>query len=127
MYVMQYPGVSVTQASLNERLLEDLKGFNSINPKELDLKNSTLELVKSMDELNNEYKKFADQTSVSGDRLRENNFAEKKVRKGEIGPKVAALIDKYLAVYKTVGKKDLSKDLLEPEDFIGNKFHDFFI
>jgi hypothetical protein len=128
MYVMQYPGVSVTQASLNERLLEDLKGFNSINPKELDLKNSTLELVKSMDDLNNEYKKFADQTSVSGDRLRENNFAEKKVRKGEIGPKVAALIDKYIAVYKTVGNKDLSKDLLEPEDFIGNKFPavDFF-
>ena len=54
--------------------------------------------------------------------MRENNFAEKKVRKGEIGPKVAALIDKYIAVYKTVGKKDLSNDLIEPEDFVGNKF-----
>jgi hypothetical protein len=128
MYVTQYTSVANTQASLNDRLLQDLKAFNSLDPKELDLKNTTLDLVKQLDDLNNEYKKFAVETSVSGDRLRENNFAEKKIRKGEIGPKVVSIIDQYVAKYKTVGNKDLTNDLITPADFEGTKINnlDFF-
>lgn len=128
MYVMQYTSVANTQASLNERLLDDLKNFSSLDPKHLDLKNTTLELVKKLDDLNEEYKKFAKETSVSGDRLRENNFAEKKIRKGEIGPKVVSILDQYVAKYKTVGTKDLTNDLIEPMDFGGTKINnlDFF-
>jgi hypothetical protein len=113
---------------LNDRLLQDLKAFNSLDPKELDLKNTTLDLVKQLDDLNNEYKKFAVETSVSGDRLRENNFAEKKIRKGAIGPKVVSIIDQYVAKYKTVGNKDLTNDLITPADFEGTKINnlDFF-
>lgn len=128
MYVVQYPAVSVTQSELNERLLSDLQNFNSLDPKELDLKNSTIELVGKLDALNGEYKAYAKETSVSGDRLRENNFEEKRIRKGAIGPKVSAVIDQYVAKYRTVGTKDLTKDLLNPEDFVGNKFNniDFY-
>jgi hypothetical protein len=128
MYVTQYTSVANTQASLNDRLLQDLKAFNSLDPKELDLKNTTLDLVKQLDDLNNEYKKFAVETSVSGDRLRENNFAEKKIRKGAIGPKVVSIIDQYVAKYKTVGNKDLTNDLITPADFEGTKINnlDFF-
>jgi hypothetical protein len=128
MYVTQYTSVAKTQAALNERLLEDLKAFNSLDPKQLDLKNTTLDLVGKLDGLNGEYKKFAEETSVSGDRLRENNFAEKRIRKGAIGPKVADIIAQYVAKYKTVGTKDLTSDLLEPMDFAGTKFNniDFF-
>lgn len=128
MYVTQYTSVANTQASLNDRLLQDLKAFNSLDPKELDLKNTTLDLVKQLDDLNNEYKKFASETGVSGDRLRENNFAEKKIRKGEIGPKVVSIIDQYVAKYKTVGNKDLTNDLITPADFAGTKINnlDFF-
>jgi len=128
MYVTQYTSVANTQSALNDRLLEDLKAFNSLDPKHLDLKNTTLDLVGKLDGLNGEYKKFAEETSVSGDRLRENNFAEKRIRKGAIGPKVADIINQYLAKYKTVGVKDLSNDLLEPMDFAGTKFNniDFF-
>lgn len=128
MYVTQYTSVANTQAALNERLLEDLKAFNSLDPKQLDLKNTTLDLVGKLDGLNGEYKKFAEETSVSGDRLRENNFAEKRIRKGAIGPKVADIIAQYIAKYKTVGTKDLTNDLLEPTDFVGTKFNsvDFF-
>ncbi len=128
MYVTQYTSVANTQASLNDRLLQDLKAFNSLDPKELDLKNTTVDLVKQLDDLNNEYKKFAVETSVSGDRLRENNFAEKKIRKGAIGPKVVSIIDQYVAKYNTVGKKDLTNDLIAPADFSGTKINnlDFF-
>jgi hypothetical protein len=128
MYVTQYTSVANTQASLNDRLLQDLKAFNSLDPKELDLKNTTLDLVKQLDDLNNEYKKFAVETSVSGDRLRENNFAEKRIRKGAIGPKVVSIIDQYVAKYNTVGKKDLTNDLITPADFSGTKINnlDFF-
>lgn len=128
MYVMQYESVAKTQASLNERLLEELKGFNSLDPKQLDLKNTTLDLTGQLDALNNEYKKFADETGVNGDRLRENNFAEKRIRKGAIGPKVESIITQYVAKYKTVGNKDLTADLVEPTDFAGAKFGsvDFF-
>jgi hypothetical protein len=128
MYVTQYTSVANTQASLNDRLLQDLKAFNSLDPKELDLKNTTLDLVKQLDDLNNEYKKFASETGVSGDRLRENNFAEKKIRKGAIGPKVVSIIDQYVAKYKTVGNKDLTNDLITPADFEGTKINnlDFF-
>jgi hypothetical protein len=65
---------------------------------------------------------------VSGDRLRENNFAEKKIRKGAIGPKVVSIIDQYVAKYKTVGNKDLTNDLITPADFAGTKINnlDFF-
>jgi len=128
MYVTQYTSVANTQASLNDRLLQDLKAFNSLDPKELDLKNTTLDLVKQLDDLNNEYKKFASETGVSGDRLRENNFAEKKIRNGAIGPKVVSIIDQYVAKYKTVGNKDLTNDLITPTDFAGTKINnlDFF-
>jgi hypothetical protein len=128
MYVTQYASVANTQASLNDRLLQDLKAFNSLDPKELDLKNTTLDLVKQLDDLNNEYKKFAVEASVSGDRLRENNFAEKRIRKGAIGPKVVSIIDQYVATYNTVGKKDLTNDLITPADFWGTKINnlDFF-
>ena len=84
MYVTQYTSVANTKSALNDRLLEDLKAFNSVDPKHLDLKNTTLDLVCKLDGLNWEYKKFAEETSVSGDRLRENNFAEKRIRKGAI-------------------------------------------
>ena len=107
MYVMQYSGVAVTQDLLNEKLLNDLRGFNSVNPKELALKTSTMKSVSEIEALENEYLDFANQTGVSGDRLRENNFAEKKIRKGELGPKVKAILTGYIESYSTVGIKDV--------------------
>ncbi|MFN6047788.1 MAG: hypothetical protein ACK45C_07215, partial [Bacteroidota bacterium] len=62
MYVTQYTSVANTQSALNDRLLQDLKAFNSVDPKHLDLKNTTLDLVGKLDGLNGEYKKFAEET-----------------------------------------------------------------
>jgi hypothetical protein len=69
-----------------------------------------------------QYLDFANQTGVSGDRLRENNFAEKKIRKGEIGPKVKEILTGYIQSYSTVGIKDIKSEFEMPEDFSGSKF-----
>lgn len=123
MYVMHYTAVAATQATLNERLLQDLKEFKPIKPKELELKNSTLKLLKLVNNLNTEYKNFAEETSVRGDRLRENNFAEKFIRRGDVGPKMQDLISQYLTAYKAFGNnRDLRGDLVEPKDIDGAKF-----
>ena len=122
MYVMQYSGVAVTQDLLNEKLLNDLSGFNSVNPMELALKTSTMKAASEIEALEKEYLDFANQTGVSGDRLRENNFAEKKIRKGELGPKVKAILTGYIESYSTVGIKDVKSEFDMPEDFVGSKF-----
>ena len=122
MYVMQYSGVAVTQNLLNDKMLNDLKGFNSVNPNELALKTSTIKLVSNLETLKNEYLNFANQTGISGDRLRENNFAEKKIRKGEIGLKVKSILDNYLGSYSNVGLKDVKSEFEMPQDFAGSKF-----
>ena len=56
MYVMQYSGVAVTQNLLNDKMLNDLKGFNSVNPNELALKTSTIKLVSNLETLKNNNK-----------------------------------------------------------------------
>lgn len=122
MYVMQYSGVAATQSLLNEKMLNDLRGFNSVNPTELALKTTTMKSVSELDAIKMQYLDFANQTGVSGDRLRENNFAEKKIRKGEIGPKVKEILTGYIQSYSTVGIKDIKSEFEMPEDFSGSKF-----
>lgn len=122
MYVMQYSGVAATQSLLNEKMLNDLRGFNSVNPMELALKTTTMKSVSELEAIKMQYLDFANQTGVSGDRLRENNFAEKKIRKGEIGPKVKEILTDYIQSYSTVGIKDIKSEFDMPEDFSGSKF-----
>ncbi len=122
MYVMQYSGVAATQSLLNEKMLNDLRGFNSVNPTELALKTTTMKSVSELEAIKMQYLDFANQTGVSGDRLRENNFAEKKIRKGEIGPKVKEILTDYIQSYSTVGIKDIKSEFDMPEDFSGSKF-----
>jgi hypothetical protein len=103
-------------------MLNDLRGFNSVNPTELALKTTTMKSVSELDAIKMQYLDFANQTGVSGDRLRENNFAEKKIRKGEIGPKVKEILTGYIQSYSTVGIKDIKSEFEMPEDFSGSKF-----
>lgn len=103
-------------------MLNDLRGYNSVNPTELALKTTTMKSVSELEAIKMQYLDFANQTGVSGDRLRENNFAEKKIRKGEIGPKVKEILTGYIQSYSTVGIKDIKTEFDMPEDFSGSKF-----
>jgi len=127
-YVVHYTHLAETQTELNSRLLTKLKSFNSQIPQEMDLKNTTLECLNGLSALELEYANYAEKNLVSGDKLRENNFSEKIVRKGELAPKLQGILNQYLASFSKVSKRDLSPDLVNLRDFTSNniKTIDFF-
>ena len=88
LYVWHYPAMQVTQAELNNRLSAELQAFSSDQVAEMDLRNSTFELVKRVDALEANYMEWAKANSISGDKLKENMYAEKVFR---VGPDVAEL------------------------------------
>ena len=127
-YVVHYTKLATTQSELNSRLLSKLKLFNSSLPQEMDLRNTTLECLNELSFLENEYAQYADKNLVTGDKIRENNFSEKIVRKGNLATKVQSVLDKYVASFGKVSKRDLSADLVSLRDFTSNNINtlDFF-
>jgi len=127
-YVVHYSSLAQTQQELNARLVGKLKSFNSNIPSEQNLKVVTLECLDQLDKLKAEYANFVETKKVYGDRLKENQFAEKTVRKGPLAASVNQVIEKYLSAYSQVGKRDLSGDLKALKDFSDNSFNmvDFF-
>jgi len=121
-YVVHYSSLAQTQQELNARLIGKLKSFNSNIPSEQNLKNVTLECLGQLDKLKDEYSAYVESNKVYGDRLKENHFAEKTVRKGPIGARITQIIDTYLAAYAQVGKRDLTSDLKTLKDFSDNSF-----
>jgi len=121
-YVVHYSSLAQTQQELNARLIGKLKSFNSNIPSEQNLKNVTLECLGQLDKLKDEYSAYVESNKVYGDRLKENHFAEKTVRKGPIGSRITQIIDTYLAAYAQVGKRDLTSDLKTLKDFSDNSF-----
>ena len=84
-YVDHYESIAVTQVELNARLVQKLKTFESTDPNKLKLKNTTFECIGVLDDLRAKYEEFADQNLIYGDKIRENQFAEKQIRKGALG------------------------------------------
>lgn len=127
-YVVHYTHLANTQTELNSRLLTKLKSFNSSLPQDMDLKNTTLECLNGLTNLEQEYAKYAEKNLVTGDKLRENNFSEKIVRKGDLAPKLQGILDQYLTSFAKVSKRDLSPDLVSLRDFTSNQIKtiDFF-
>ncbi len=127
-YVVHYTHLSNSQTDLNSRLISKLKSFNSVLPQEMDLKNTTLECYNGIDALEQQYAEYAEKNLVTGDKLRDNNFAEKIVRKGQLAPKLQGILDQYLASFVKISKRDLSADLVSLRDFTSNdiKTIDFF-
>lgn len=127
-YVVHYTPLAETQSELNSRLLSKLKSFNSQIPQEMNLKNITMECLNGLSALELEYANYAEKNFVTGDKLKENNFSEKIVRKGELAPKLQGILNQYLASFSKVSKRDLSPDLVNLKDFTSNKFKtiDFF-
>jgi hypothetical protein len=121
-YVIHYTKLASTQTELNERLLTKLKSFKSEIPQELDLKNTTLECLNDLNKLETEYATYAEKNLVKGDKIKENNFAEKTVRRGPLSATVQGILNKYLSSFAKFSKKDLSGDLVSLTDFSQNNF-----
>jgi len=121
-YVGQYVYLAETQNELNTRLLTKLKNFASINPADMNLKNTTLECLNAIEGLNEDYLKYAKDFFIVGDKLRESQFAEKTIRKGPLSARFEKIVIKYNTAYKQSTGKDLDNELIKIKDFNGNLF-----
>lgn len=120
-YVVHYTQIAKTQKELNQRLLTKLKTYNSENPDELNLKNVTIECLSDLSNLEEKYVAYADKNKIYGDRIKENHFAEKEVRKGSLAKVFNSIIDKYKTAFTKVSSRDISSDIEELTDFSSNK------
>jgi len=122
LYVWHYPAMQVTQAELNNRLSAELQAFSSDQVAEMDLRNSTFELVKRVDVLEANYMEWAKANSISGDKLKENIYAEKVFRVGPDMAELQSIIKEYMKVYATIGEVDLTPDMVRLQDFANSEF-----
>jgi len=104
-YIIHYTTLATTQIELNERLLSKLKSLNSDLPQELELKNTTLECLNELSNLESVYSNYAEKNSVKGDKIKENKFAEKTVRKGPLSATLQGVLNKYLTSFAKFSKK----------------------
>jgi len=122
LYVMQYKSVAATQTMINERLESELNVYRATDDNQSQLKNTTLELVTQLDKLKEKYYAFEKEAGISGDRLRENKFAELQVRQGALGVEVNKILSTYLEAYGKVGMKNLADDIKRLRDYKGVEF-----
>ncbi len=127
-FIVHYTHLATTQSELNSRLIGKLKSFNSSIPQEIELKNTTLECLNELTILESEFAEFTDKNSMNGEKLRESNFSDKIMSRGQLGIKLQSVIGTYLASFGKVSNRDLSPDLLSLKDFTSIKIKtiDFF-
>jgi hypothetical protein len=122
MYVLQYPDVQESQKMVNERLLSELNVFKPEIPKHVQLKKTTLECLKTLEQIKVAYYEYAKEAHISGDRLRESKFAEQQIRNGKWGPVIKKTLDDYLKYYNVVGNKNLKEEFISLQDNKGTEF-----
>jgi len=122
MYVLQYPDVQESQKMVNERMLSELNVFKPQVPGHVELKNVTLSCLAKLEEVKKAYFAYAKETSISGDRLRENKFAETQIINGKWGPIIEKTLDQFLKAYNPVGNKNLKEEFVSLKDGKGTEF-----
>ena len=121
-YVVHYDQMQVTQEELNGRLNAKLISFDAKNEDDKLLKETTLQCLQELDELNLKYKKYANDFSIYGDKLKENQFAEKQIRNGSLAASFNSTNEKMEAVYSKTSGKSLKSQIIEIRSFTGESF-----
>ena len=121
-YVVHYDQMQVTQEELNGRLNAKLISFDAKNEDDKLLKETTLQCLQELDELNLKYKKYANDFSIYGDKLKENQFAEKQIRSGSLAASFNSTNEKMEAVYSKTSGKSLKSQIIEIRSFTGESF-----
>jgi len=122
MYVLQYPSVRESQKMINERMLAELNVFKPITSEQKELKRITIESLVELDKVETAYLKYSDKAGISGDRLRESEFAEKQIRNGSYGLLIDKTLNKFISAYNLVGNKNLKEELLSLKSHKGTEF-----
>jgi hypothetical protein len=121
-FVKHYDQLHTTQKELNDRWLLKLKTFVPKTAEESLLKETALRSVAAIDSLQGEYIEFVAEDGVFGDKLRENRFAEKKMRGEDLEVSFTNANNEFGAVFEKVTGKSLKKDLYEFKGFDGRKY-----
>ena len=85
-YVMHYMSLAKTQRALNTYLESRLSSLVLENEADDLYRQDVLERVASLDQINTSFDEFEEQSIAGLDQFRENQFAERRVRRGDLGP-----------------------------------------
>lgn len=85
-YVMHYASLSKTQKALNSYLEGRLSSLVLEDEASDTYRKEVLERVQSLDQVAAGFEEFEEQSIAGLDQYRENQFAERRVRRGELGP-----------------------------------------
>ena len=84
-YVMHYASLAKTQKALNSYLEGRLEGLVLEDEASDQYRRDVLERVASLDKINSEFELYEEQSIAGLDQYRENQFAERRVRRGDLG------------------------------------------
>ena len=84
-YVMHYISLANTQKELNTYLENRLSSLVLENETDDTYRQDVLERVASLDKINTSFEEYEQQSIAGLDQFRENQFAERRVRRGELG------------------------------------------
>ena len=118
-YVVHFDHLKVTQEELNHRLKSKLLSFEGDAVEDKKFLNTTFECLSELDSLKYKYQLYAKEFSIFGDKLRENQFAEKNIRKGSLAAGFTKTNEKMEAAYKDFTSKSLSSQILNIRSFSG--------
>jgi len=123
-YVEHYESIAITQVELNSRLVQKLKTFESTDPNKLRLKNTTFECMGVLDDLKSKYAQFAEDNLIYGDKIRENQFAEKEIRKGSLSLVFKDNNKKYLTTFEEVVGRSIKSQVSSLKSYTLQEFDD---
>lgn len=118
-YVIHYDQMRVTQEELNTRLNSKLSSYEPKSADERSLVETTRESIGFLDSLKEIYLSFADKNLIYGDKLKENQFAEKEVRNGQLSAAFTEVNDRMESVFVKTTGKSLKSDIINLRSFTG--------
>jgi len=109
---------------LNSRLVQKLKTFESSDPNKLQLKNTTFECLGVLNDLKSKYAQFAEDNLIYGDKIRENQFAEKEIRNGSLSLVFKDNNKKYLTTFEEVVGRSIKSQVSSLKSYTLQEFDD---
>jgi hypothetical protein len=84
-YVMHYTSLAKTQRALNTYLEGRLSALILENASDDQYRNDVLNRLASLNQIGDRFKRYESQSIAGLDQYRENQFAERQIRRGELG------------------------------------------
>lgn len=121
-YVVHFDQMRVTQVELNQRLVSKLNSYSPNSSDEKNLIETTLKSIDALDSISGVYETFAKKNLIYGDKLRENQFAEKQLRKTSLAIFFNEINERIESAFLKSTGKSMKTDILEIRSFTGQDF-----